>query len=110
MAQQHITREFHVPVVLRQFFVTLEHEVPLRPGPLCRLAHGLGEGRRLVAVHVFEVFLNVLLERAHRLPDLGDAPLGTKFCVAVALHLASSQGGSKPVARQPDTVGQNSEG
>src|SRR5882672_6193082 len=99
-----------MPVVLRQFFVTLQQEAPLRPGPLRWLAYGLREGRRLVAVHVFDVFLNVLLERAHRLADLSDGSLGAKFCVAVALHLASTQGGSNKVARQPDTVGQNSKG
>src|SRR5438128_3363247 len=32
--------EFHVPMVLRQFFITLEHKAPLRPSPV-GLTHGL---------------------------------------------------------------------
>jgi hypothetical protein len=90
MAQQHIARQFHMPVVLRQFFVTLEQEVPLRPGLHLGLAYSLGEGGRLIAMHVFEIFWNLLLQFTHRLADLRHSPLRTKFCVAVALHLTSS--------------------
>ena len=54
LSQHHITGEFHVPMVLRQFFVTLEHEAPLRPGPVW-LAHGLREGAGLIAVDACEV-------------------------------------------------------
>src|SRR5262249_11770312 len=99
-----------MPVVLRQFFVTLEQEMPLRPGLHLGLAHSLGEGGRLVAAYVFEVFLDVLLQLAHRLADLRHSPLRAKFCVAIALPLASTQDSANPVARQPDAVGQNSEG
>jgi hypothetical protein len=41
-------------MVLRQFFVTLEHKAPLRPGPV-RLAHGLREGAGLIAMDAREV-------------------------------------------------------
>ena len=54
LSQHHITGEFHVPMVLRQFFVTLEYEAPLRPGPV-RLAHGLREGAGLIAADACEV-------------------------------------------------------
>jgi hypothetical protein len=79
-----------MPVVLRQFFVALEQEVPLCPGLHMGLAHSLGEGGGLVAAYVFDVFLNCLLQLTHRLSDLRDSTLSTKFSVAVALHLASS--------------------
>ena len=104
MAQQYIARQFHMPVVLRQLFVALEQEVPLRPSLHLGLTHSLEEGGGLVAAHVFEVLLDLLLQLTHRLADLRYGPLRTKFCVAVALHLASSQDGSNPVACQPDTV------
>jgi len=54
LSQHHITGEFHVPVVLCQFFVTLEHKAPLRPGPV-GLAHGLREGAGLIAADACEV-------------------------------------------------------
>jgi hypothetical protein len=56
-----------MPVVLCQFFVTLEQESPLRPGPHLGLAYGVREGGWLVAAHVFDVFLYVLLQITHRL-------------------------------------------
>src|SRR5437870_4931665 len=99
-----------MPVVLRQLFVTLEQEVPLRPGLHMGLAHSLGEGGWLVAAYVFDVCLELLLQRTHCRADFRDGALGAKFCVAVALHLASSQDSANPVARQPDAVGENSEG
>jgi len=46
--------------MLGQFFVTLEHEAPLYPGPMGR-AYGIGEGTRLVTADVFDVVLDVLL-------------------------------------------------
>ena len=54
LSQHHIAREFHMPMVLRQFFVTLEHKAPLRPGPV-GLAHGLREGTGLIAMDACEV-------------------------------------------------------
>ena len=74
MAQQHIARQFHMPVVLRQFFVTLEQEVPLCPGLHLGLAHSLGESGGLIAADVFDVFLNLLLQLTHRLSDLETCP------------------------------------
>jgi hypothetical protein len=41
-------------MVLRQFFVTLEHKAPLRPDPVW-LAHGLREGAGLIATDAHEV-------------------------------------------------------
>ena len=54
LSQHHITGEFHVPMMLRQFFVTLEHKAPLHPGPV-GLAHGLREGAGLIAAGACEV-------------------------------------------------------
>ena len=54
LPQHDITSEFHVPMVLCQLFVTLEHKAPLRPGPV-GLAHGLREGAGLIAVDACEV-------------------------------------------------------
>ena len=54
LSQHDISREFHVPMVLRQFFVTLEHKAPLRPGPV-GLAHCLREGTGLIASDACEV-------------------------------------------------------
>jgi hypothetical protein len=54
MPEQHITGEFHMPMVLRQFFVTLEYKAPLRPGPV-GLAHCLREGTGLIAAGACEV-------------------------------------------------------
>ena len=54
LSQHDITREFHVPMVLRQFFVTLEHKAPLCPGPV-GLAHRLREGTRLITTDAGEV-------------------------------------------------------
>jgi len=107
MAQHHITGEFHMPVVLRQFFVTLEHDVPLRPGPYVGLTHGLGEGEGLIATDVLEVFSDLLLQFVYRLPYLGNCPLGAKFGLAIAMHLAPGEYYSEPVVRQPYAVGQN---
>src|SRR6266581_4662583 len=95
--------------MLGQFFVTLEHEAPLCPGPM-GWAYGIGEGTGLVIADVCDVVLDVLLEFTHRLPDLRDAPLSAEFCIAVTVHLAPSQGSPNKVARQPGTVGQNSKG
>ena len=60
--------------MLGQFFVTLEHEAPLSPGPMGR-AYGIGEGTGLVIADVCDLVLDVLLEFTHRLPDLRDGPL-----------------------------------
>jgi hypothetical protein len=109
MAQHHIAGEFHVPVVLRQFFVTLEHKASLRPGAL-GLAHEFREGTGLITADTFEVVWKLLLEFTYGLPDLRHGPLSTKFCIAVTVHLTPSQGGAYKVARQSDTVGQNDEG
>jgi len=75
--------------MLGQFFVTLEHEAPLYPGPMGR-AYGVGEGTGLVTADAFDVVLDVLLEFAHRLPDLRNGPLSAEFCIAVTVHLAPS--------------------
>jgi hypothetical protein len=61
MTQHDIAGEFHMPMVLRQLFVTLEHDVPLRPGPYMGLAHGLGESEGFVATDMLDVFGNLLL-------------------------------------------------
>src|SRR5215471_5023004 len=107
MAQHHIAGEFHMPMMLRQFFVTLEQNMPLRPGPYVGLAHGLGEGDGLVAMDMFDVFGNVLLQRMYRLPNLGHCPLGAKFGITVTGHLTPTKHYSEPVMCQPHTVGQN---
>ena len=60
MPQQDITGEFHVPMVLRQFLVTLEHKAPLRPGPV-GLAHCVREGAGLITPYAGEVVRQVLL-------------------------------------------------
>ena len=109
LSQHDITREFHVPMVLRQFFVTLEHKAPLRPGPV-GLAHRLREGAGLITADACEVVWQVLLQLTHRLPDLRDRPMGAEFGVAVAVHLAPSQGSPDKVSREPDTVRQNGKG
>jgi hypothetical protein len=54
MPQQDITGEFHMPMVLRHFLVTLEHKAPLRPGPV-GLAHCRREGTGLIAMDACEV-------------------------------------------------------
>jgi hypothetical protein len=104
-----ITGEFHVTMVLRQLFVALEYKTPLRPGPVW-LAHCRREGTGLIAANVCEVVWEMLLHLTHRLPDLRDRPVGAEFGVAVTLELAPSQGSTDKVARQSDTVCQNSEG
>jgi len=107
MAQHHIAGEFHMPMMLRQFFVTLEQNMPLRPGPYVGLAHGLGEGDGLVTANVLDVFGNVLLQLVYRLPNLGHCPLGAKFSITVAMHLAPTKHYPKPVVCQSHTVSQN---
>ena len=47
-------------MVLRQFFVTLEHKAPLRPGPM-GLAHGSREGTGLITADACEVVWQLLL-------------------------------------------------
>jgi len=54
MPQHDIAGEFHVPMVLCQFFVTLEHKAALCPGPV-GLAHRLREGAGLIAADACEV-------------------------------------------------------
>src|SRR5262245_19538025 len=93
-----ITGEFHMPMVLRQFFVTLEHKAPLRPGPV-RLAHRRREGAGLITTDAGEVVWEVLLHLAHRLPDLRDCPMGTEFSVTVTVLLAPSQGSTDKISR-----------
>src|SRR5262249_29398140 len=61
MAQHRIAGELHMPVVLRQLFVTLEQDMPLRPGPYVGLAHGLREGDGLVTMDMLDIFGYVLL-------------------------------------------------
>src|SRR4029453_1239642 len=98
-----------MPMVLRQFFVTLEHKAPLRPGPM-GLAHSLREGAGLIAADACEVVWQMLLQLVHRLPDLRDRPLGAEFGVAITVDLTPSQGSADKVACQPDTVRQNGKG
>jgi hypothetical protein len=74
------------------------------------LAHGLREGAGLIAAGACEVVWQVLLQGAHRLPEIRDRPLGAEFSVAVTVHLAPSQGGADKVVRQPDTVRQYGNG
>jgi hypothetical protein len=109
MPKNDITGEFHVPMVLRQFFVTLEHKAPLRPGTV-GLAYRLREGTGLVATDAGEVAREVLLQLAHRLSDLRDRPMGAEFGVAVTVELAPGQGSTDKVAGQPHTVRQNGKG
>jgi hypothetical protein len=109
MPKNDITGEFHVPMVLRQFLVALEHKAPLRPGPV-GLAHRRREGAGLIATDTYEVVWQVLLHLAYGLPDLGDRSVGAELGVAVTVELAPSQSSTNKVARQSDTVRQNGKG
>jgi hypothetical protein len=109
MPQNDITGEFHVPMVLRQFFIALEHKAPLRPGPV-GLTHCRREGTGLIATDTCEVVWEVLLQLVYRLPDLRNRPVGAEFGVAVTVELAPSQGRTDKVTREPNTVCQNGKG
>jgi len=109
LPEHHIPGEFHMAVMLRQFFVTLEYKASLRPGPV-GLAHRRREGTGLIATNACEVVWEVLLQFAHCLPDFRDRPLGTEFGVAVTVDLAPSQGSTDKIPREPDTVRQNGKG
>jgi len=98
MPKHDITGEFHVPMMLCQFFVTLEYKAALRPGPVW-LAHRLREGAGLIAADACEVVCQVLLQLTHRLPDLRDRPVGTEFGVAVTVDLTPSQSRTNKVSR-----------
>src|SRR5207247_8112583 len=71
------------------------------------LAWSPREGGLLIALDLGDILLELLLQLPHLLPNLCHRPVGTKFCVAVALVWAPSQDRAYDVLREADAMRQN---
>ncbi len=92
--------------MLGQLFKTLQQIFALRPVLHMGLHHGFRIRYGLIELHVFDVFLDVFLERLHGLAQLRHCPLSLEFRIAVACHRTPYDDRAEPVARQPYAVRQ----
>ena len=66
-SQHHIAREFHVAVMLRQFFMALQQELTLLPGPHMCLTRPVRVGGGLIELHALDIAWKVALQRLNGL-------------------------------------------
>src|SRR3989454_7688968 len=108
-SQHNVPGQLHMPVVLGEFFVTLQYEMPLRPCFVLR-PHCGRERRGLIALNMGDVGLDLLLYLLDSLTQVRHGAACAEFGIAVPWYLPARNDRAQPVARQSDTMGQNRTG